>query len=157
MQALTTTICSFSAPSMGPVAYGPLILHRGRCSTVFLADSGCACGIGSGKTWDETFSGPSSSGWDRSKVVIKVYHKAAMQQRHHLNVAREIALLTRLRIADISGVVRLLGTGECASNVYLTFAECEGGDLYVRIRNGSCAAMAEATLCREVRHTSSCS
>ena len=87
---------------------------------------------------------------ERASVVIKVYHKSSMQQRHHLNVSREVALLMRLRATRVPGVVRLLGTSECASNVYLTFAACEGGDLHTRIRDGSCRARGEAANCREV-------
>lgn len=82
-------------------------------------------------------------------VVIKVYHKAAMQRRHHLNVAREVALLTRLRAWAVPGVVRLLGITECSSNIYLTFAACEGGDLYARVRDSSSAG-GEAAMCQQV-------
>jgi hypothetical protein len=88
-----------------------------------------------------------------SRVVVKVYFKSAMQPRHRLNVAREVALLTRLRAASAPGVVRLLRVGEGTANVYLTFEACEGGDLYTRLRNGSCAARGESALCQEVRQT----
>jgi hypothetical protein len=74
-----------------------------------------------------------------------------MQRRHHLNVAREVALLTRLRALRVPGVVQLLGTSECAANVYLTFSACGGGDLYARIRDGSCRARGEAGMVQEVR------
>jgi hypothetical protein len=80
----------------------------------------------------------------------QVYHKAAMQRCHHLNVAREVALLTRLRALRTPGVVRLLGTSECAANIHLTFQACEGGDLYARIRDGSYCARGEAAVCQEV-------
>ena len=52
-----------------------------------------------------------------------------MQRRHHLNVAREAALLTRLRALRVPGVVRLLGAREGAEQVFLAFEACEGGDL----------------------------
>lgn len=145
----------------------PRVLHRGRCSTVFLADAyGCRAASGGchGPCRDEedcpAHVGPgldpasqSACGHcgERASVVIKVYHKSSMQRRHHLNVSREVALLMRLRAMGVPGVVRLLGTSECASNVYLTFAACERGDLHARIRDGSCRARGEGAVCREVR------
>ncbi|KIY97816.1 hypothetical protein MNEG_10145 [Monoraphidium neglectum] len=73
-----------------------------------------------------------------------------MQQRHHLNVAREVAILTWLRALRLPGVVRLLGTSECSNNVYLTFEACEGGDLFTRMRGGGCLGRGEAAICQEV-------
>lgn len=76
-----------------------------------------------------------------------------MQRRHHLNVAREVALLSQLRALRVPHIVTLLAATECGANVYLTFPVAEGGDLYVRIRDGSARAAGEARLCREVRFT----
>jgi len=155
--------------------FWPRILHRGRCSTVLLADgASAACcdsasedaaidvgvpGAAAASPQQYCAAAPHSSGAASSDgssaaaprmVVIKVYHKAAMQRRHHLNVAREISLLSRLRALRVPGVVRLLGTSECAANLYLRFAACEGGDLYARVRDGSCRARGEAAMCQEV-------
>lgn len=85
------------------------------------------------------------------RVVVKVYHKAAMQPRHHLNVAREVALLAHLRDRRVPGVVAFLGATECAANVCLRFEACKGGDLFMRMRSGACAALGEAALCQQVR------
>ena len=85
------------------------------------------------KSMKEVYRGRHSVVWrcqcKRTKlpVVVKGYVKEKMRIRHFQQVAREVSLMQKCRVA---GVVRFMGSFEDAKCIYIVQEDCSKGDLF---------------------------
>ncbi|GMH37449.1 hypothetical protein BSKO_05322 [Bryopsis sp. KO-2023] len=83
------------------------------------------------------------------QVVVKAYPKVYLQDRHLLNVRKEIAFLTKFNTDGFDGIVSLLGVFEDVQNVCIVTEYCHGQDLLHQM-DKSGGTMSERDVCRKV-------